>query len=399
MLEGLPCYSEWSYDKPNLPANVHNRKSNAAAAFKWLDDLPYLDRDGQYVGRTTGESIALAVGLMIQDICAMHFSRLDPDGEDDVNIPKFVTNSNIDFAVLEEIVIPFCDKMRMCIGYKTSTGNSASQSNTPVAHSGKAPTENEQQRRTVAKPSGRKPTSPAANGEDDARPAPKTRNPPTQKKKQSETAAPKRKKTSQVADDDSSDDSDDQPVNKRQRRTVAKPSGRKQATTANGKDADGEAAKGTGEEGVPVKPPQKRKRSGAAAPNRKNTSQVANGDSADDSEDESANKRQRRTVAKPGGRNLVANEEDSTGEVEKGSEGQPPLPKTSIGTAKKSKSVKVLPNLQGDKVYQHPAAKPTATKHKVPEARSQPRRQAKQDHSQIPPNWKVKRTVARKKPA
>jgi hypothetical protein len=346
---------------------VHNRISNAVAAFKWLDDLPYLDQDGQYVGRTTGEAIALAVGLSIRDICAMHFSRIDPDGEDDVSIPKFVANSRIEFAVLEEILIPFCSKMRMCIGHDHFAGDSASRLNTPIHHA-------------------------------------------TEKVKRSGAVAANRKKTNQIADRDSADYSREQLVNERQGQMAANPAVR--GGTAKGNEVGNEGSEEEDQlrtKKVPhaaKTPTDKRKRSGALAASR-NTKQVADDDSTDTAGEKTVKKQQLNIAAKPAVRKQAAKSNHTNGEMEKGvgaGGAQPPPSKAIRATAKKSKSVKVLPTLQGD---EHLAAEattqPTATRSRVrkaaPEARSQPLRRAKQEHTQIPPERKVKRVAVHKKPA
>lgn len=309
----------------------------------------------------------------------MHFSRMDVDGDDDPNIPRFVANSKIGFAVLDKTLIPFCRKMRMCIGEETFSRNSATPSNTPVGRAAKVPTEKTKQSGAIAGNShSEAEVLPVKKGQ---RPIPIPKNPALRK---AAVSAAKEDDTNGEVEEGSEEEED----------KLSPKKGRDSAKT----------------------PTQKRKRSGAIG--GKNTGRDADPNSANNSEEEPVLvKKQRRQIpAKPDLRKRVSAAEvsDAEREIQKGveeAEVQLAAKKAPRATAKKSKSLKVLPNLQGDSSYQQSAPKATnqarATRKvpkavvpkAVPEARSQPVRQAKQKHSQIPPERKIKGVAAGKNPA
>jgi hypothetical protein len=85
-----------------LPPKAHRDESRGADEFLWLEDRPHLDKIGSYIGRTMGEAIALAIGMSLRDLYDMQF---------DTATEAFVAKSNMDFSVVDNILIPFCMDM------------------------------------------------------------------------------------------------------------------------------------------------------------------------------------------------------------------------------------------------------------------------------------------------
>jgi hypothetical protein len=75
---------------------------------KWLDHKPYLDKAGDYMGRSVGEKVTLAVGLLIQDINGVQFPE---DAENEEDIPDVFEDSVLEFALVDDVLLPFCTEM------------------------------------------------------------------------------------------------------------------------------------------------------------------------------------------------------------------------------------------------------------------------------------------------
>ncbi|KAI0915582.1 hypothetical protein AcV5_003765 [Taiwanofungus camphoratus] len=109
------AWGEWKYTSPHCTRAIH---SNMATGFKfaqWLSSKPYYTSKGDNfkLDMVKTQNMALVIGLMLRDLKEAQVAN-EVEGEP-TNLPDYVLNSVLSEDMVENVLLPTCDEMRVGI--------------------------------------------------------------------------------------------------------------------------------------------------------------------------------------------------------------------------------------------------------------------------------------------